>query len=352
MERPALYLSSHEAWAATLVELEGAQQSIDIEHFIFTEGGIGEKFLEVLERKARAGIRVRLLLDAIGSSELASGGLAKRCKACGIKLRFFNSIVPLTLSHHTPLFFRDHQKLVIVDGTVGMTGGVCIDERMRHWRDSLLVLEGDAVAHMGAAFEHMWARARKEKPPRLATPSGATRYLLDMPFTRRRPAYRELRRVIRAARRRILLEMPYFVPPHRVLRLLRNAARRNVEVCIVLPVRSDATIADLAAESYFSTLLEAGVRIFRYGKTTLHAKAYVVDRGWAMLGSHNVDRLSFQYNFEGSVVTLEEALVDDIARSIEDDIRNSTEVTPEAWSRRGLIARIKEVLIWPMRFFL
>lgn len=349
---PALHLSVHEAWEAMLAELEKATRTIDLEHFILKSGGIGDRVLEVLARKAKEGVRVRMLLDGIGSAELAAKSIIDRCAAAGIELRFFNSIVPLSISYRTPLFFRDHQKLIVVDGRVGMTGGTCIDERMRDWRDSLLVLDGEVASHMARVFEHMWSLAHKERTPRLPLPSGETRYLLDIPLTPRRPAYRELRRAIRSARTRILLETPYFVPPHRLLRLLRRAAQRGVAVSLVLPSRSDARLADLAADSYFSTLLKAGVRIYRYEKTTMHAKAYAVDHAWAMLGSHNLDRLSFEYNFEGSVVTREAALAGMIARSIERDVAASREITWDDWQERGIVARIKEILIWPLRFIL
>ena len=333
--------------------LEGAAASIEIDHFIFKAGGIGDEIMDILSRKAQSGVRVRLLLDAIGSAELASGSLVKMCRDRSIELRFFNSILPLTISHNTPLFFRDHQKLIIVDGHIAMTGGVCIDERMRHWRDSMLLVTDEGLAkQMRSVFEHMWARAHKERLVRLTLPLGTTRYLLDIPFSPKRPAYRAMRRAIRGAKMRVLLETPYFVPPHRVLRILRSAARRGVQVSLVLPTRSDARLVDLAAESYFATLLEAGVRIYRYERTTLHAKAYVVDQSWGMLGSHNLDRLSFEYNFEGSIVTSDPTLVQDIAQSLETDISHSTEILPDVWQRRGIIRRIKEVLVFPLRFFL
>jgi cardiolipin synthase A/B len=349
---PRLYLTVKDSWDAMLSELEKASRSIDLEHFILKSGGIGDQVLDVLARKAKEGMKVRVLLDGIGSAELAAKTVIERCTAAGIELRFFNSIIPLSISYRTTLFFRDHQKLIVIDGRIGMTGGTCIDERMRDWRDSLLVLDGEVAAQMARVFEHMWVRAHRKERERLPLPVGETRYLLDIPFTARRPAYRELRRAIRSAKGRILLETPYFVPPHRVLRLLRRAASRGVAVSLVLPARSDARLADLAAESYFTTLLKAGIRIYRYEKTTLHAKAYAVDDAFAMLGSHNLDRLSFEYNFEGSVVSRAPALVRMIARSIEEDIAAAREITWDDWQERGLVARIKEVLIFPLRFIL
>ncbi len=123
----SLHTSVDASWQALKRALEAATVSIDIDHFIFKSGGIGNELLDILSRKARSGVKVRLLLDAIGSAELAAGDLAKACATYGITLRFFNSILPLSTSHVTPLFFRDHQKLLVIDGKVAITGGVCID---------------------------------------------------------------------------------------------------------------------------------------------------------------------------------------------------------------------------------
>jgi cardiolipin synthase len=352
--RFTLHHTTTESWAAMLAALEHAKVSIDLEHFIFKEEGVGEEFLKVLCRKAGEGVRVRLLLDAVGSNELTSRALAERCSKNRIELRFFNTIVPLSVGHHTPIFFRDHQKLIVIDGHLGITGGVCIEERMRGWRDTALFIEDKGVvAEMQGSFDYMWARARKEK---LSLPrrdgNRESRYLRDTPLSRKRPAYRALRARLRLARKSIMLTTPYFVPPHRLVRLLKNAALRGVAVSLVVPERSDALLADIAGQSYFSNLLKAGVCIYRYGKPTLHAKYAVVDSAWSMLGSHNLDHLSLQYNFEGSVLSNDPLLAEALEAQARIDIAQATEITKESWQKRPLTEKILEILVWPVSFFL
>ncbi len=354
MQQFSLYHHNTLCWQAITSALESATQTIDIEHFIFKQGGIGDELLSILYRKAAAGVKVRLLLDAIGSDELAVSNLVARCTDAGIELRFFNSIIPLRLSHHTPIFFRDHQKLIVVDKRTGLTGGVCIDERMRAWRDTLIIFEGAAVSDMQRAFDCMWKIAHKEMrlrdmPKYKVAPE---QYLLDIPFSLRRPAYRALRRAIRAAKRYIYLETPYFVPPHLLVRLLKSARRRGVDVRLILPERSDASIADLAAESYFENLLTAGVRIYRYIPSTLHAKIAVIDGSFSMLGSHNLDHLSFQYNFEGSLISNDSALAKVLTEQLTVDMAHSSELQFAQWYKRGYVARFMETLIWPLSFLM
>lgn len=354
MQPYTLYHRNYESWAAIAAALESATVSIEIEHFIFKQGGIGDELIAILLRKASAGVRIRLLLDAIGSVELAAGNLARVCANAGIALRFFNSIVPLRVSHHTPLFFRDHQKLIIIDGVRGLTGGVCIDERMRQWRDTLISLGGPAVGHMQSSFEHMWKLAHKEHRLR-DTPkrsSADEQYLLDMPFSTRRPAYKELRRAIRAAKKYIYLTTPYFVPPHRLVRLLKAAQRRGVDVRILLPTHSDARFVDIAAESYFENLLRVGVHIYRYRPSKLHAKISIVDDAWSMVGSHNLDHLSFQYNFEGSLISTNPQLAIELREQFQKDIAESQKVELLEWHKRDWRARALEILIWPLSFFM
>lgn len=354
MSSVTLHHYNYESWEAIAAALESARTSIDIEHFIFKQGGVGDALIAILLRKAKAGVRVRLLLDAIGSVELAAGNLAKTCAEAGIALRFFNSIIPLSVSHHTPLFFRDHQKLIVVDGERGMTGGVCIDERMRQWRDTLITLSGPAVEDMRASFEHMWKLARKEHRLRdmPRRPRKDEHYLVDMPFSTRRPAYKELRRAIRNAKRYLYLTTPYFVPPHRLIRLIKGARKRGVDVRILLPTQSDARFVDIAAESYFENLLLVGVRVYRYLPSNLHAKISIIDDAWSMVGSHNLDHLSFQYNFEGSFITTDPQVAIDLRAQFEKDTAHSREITQPLWQKRGWRARLLEVLIWPLSFFM
>ncbi|MDP3958372.1 MAG: phospholipase D-like domain-containing protein [bacterium] len=349
------FLRAKDAWDGAYAACEGAKRSILFENFILVDDSVGRRFIDLFKKKAREGVKVRLLLDAVGSSELLHLHLDNELERSGAELVFFNSVIPGMLSHRTPWFFRDHRKLIVVDSEIAFTGGVCFQEHMADWRETTARAEGPVAEEMEQAFDEMWEYAHKRgKLSRERVRLGGARkhaFLGNAPLPRRRHLYHELLERVRSAKERIFLTTAYFAPNRRLLRALLRAARRGVTVRLLLPRTSDIMLINIASRSYFDRLLRAGVRIFLYGPEMLHAKAAVID-GFGTVGSMNLDHLSLQYNFEGNLVSSDDGFVGALRRQFDGDSAEAEEVTLAKWRARPWHDRLLEYAVRPVRFLL
>lgn len=351
---PTFFLRAKDAWDAAYEACKNARSSISFENFILIDDKAGRPFIELFKQKANEGVNVRLLLDAVGSSELLQLHLDNELEKAGAEIVFFNSVIPGMLSHRTPWFFRDHRKLIVIDSSIAFTGGVCFQEHMADWRETTVRVEGAVAKEMEKAFGEMWeyAHKRSKLPRERAKLEGRTHaFLTNSPLPRRRHLYYELVERARNAKEKIFLTTAYFVPDRRLMRLLLRAAKRGVSVRILLPRTSDIALIDIASRSYFDRLLRAGVRIFLYEPAMLHAKTAAID-GVGMVGSMNLDHLSLQYNFEGNLVSSDEAFVAALYRQFDGDCKKSEELSLGAWRKRPWHDRLLEYLIRPVRFLL
>lgn len=289
--------------------IAAAQSHVHLEYYIFEPDRTGTRIRDALCERARAGLRVRLLLDAIGSARLDATFLAP-LRAAGAEVRFFHRTrLHLRRLWHPKINLRNHRKLVVVDGRVGFTGGINItdeeDERLRAdaYRDLHLRLEGEAVRWLQLAFAEDWTYAGGRLPfghdlwPPL--PPGDIRALVlpagpDSPWE---AIHRTKLAAIGQARTRVWLATPYFVPGEAARMALTSAALRGVEVRLLVPARSDSRLVSAATRSYFDELQAAGVQVFEYPRM-LHSKALLVDDDLCILGSSNFDNRSFRLNFE------------------------------------------------------
>ncbi len=351
LTRWQLYRSSAAGWEAMLAAVAGARERIELEQFILYPDEVGRQFLELCAQKAQAGVSVRLLCDAAGSWRLFRSPWPEFLRQAGVKLAPFNSLVPYTRHWQRLWFFRDHQKLLVVDGEVGFTGGMCLGWEMREWRDAQARVEGPVVAEMSAVFAAMWARAHHRRPPRPPQAAGGApfRYVVNYPIPGQRPFHRELIEVVRAARRSISIVTPYLAPDYRLKRALTAAARRGVRVALLLPLVSDHPLADRISQTYFENLLAAGVEIYRYEPAMLHAKFMVVDGAWATVGSFNLDHMSAFYNFEANLVSTDPEFSAELGREFAADCREATPVQLGRWRQRGAGARAAEFLLRSFR---
>jgi len=346
------YLYSKDAWEAMLVECQKAKRSIDLEQFILVPDEIGMRFIEVCRQKVKEGVQVRILCDAAGSFSFFGSTLAWDLIQEGVKIVFFNTFIPWTRYSHTPWFFRDHQKLLIVDEFIAFTGGICLSDEMEDWRDTHVAVQGPIVSEMIEVFNNMWERAHKFKFRRKKLPilyNEGFNYVTNAPLPRQRFIYYRFVEAIRNAKKYVYLTTPYFVPDHRFVRVLKLAIRRKVEVRILVPEHSDHPLVDIASATFFTNLLKSGIKLFRYKAGMLHAKTAVIDGEWASVGSFNLDHVSFLYNFEGNIISTERRFVEDIRSHFVVDLHNANEITLERWSERSLIQKIKEFLIRPFR---
>lgn len=353
-----LYPSNHEAWEVMLADCAKATKTIDLEQFIFVKDEFGQRLIDICIERARAGVKIRFLWDAAGSFSFWGSSIAEELKKQKIELVFWKTLIPsyFKVPSVRSWFLRNHRRTLIIDNHIGYTGSICVSDAMKNWRDTNVRLQGSVVQTMRYEFERMWARAQNiQLPQRIQKSSIESEfaYITNSPSPRQRHLYKEIVRAIRSAENYIYVTTPYFVPTHRILRALRAAARRGVDVRILLPEKSDHYPAlDLGARSYFNTLLESGAHIFLYEGNIVHSKTIVIDGEWASVGSMNMDSVSLLYNYEANIITSNKKFAEEVSAHFSTDIGSSTEVTLKQWKSRFFIEKIPEYLIKIVRRFL
>jgi cardiolipin synthase len=357
---------------AMLGVIRNARLSVDLETYLLRDDATGREFAGELAAAACRGARVRLLFDAVGSMGLHQGFLDP-LTAAGVQVAVFN---PLHLLHQ-PLGLlnrRDHRKILVVDGRWSFTGGLNIGDEYAGgpagWRDTHVELDGEEVAGaFTAAFEYAWERAERlgsaepETGPATAAVAGAAppaagsgtlplQLITNHILGQRRRIRNAYRRAVRHAHQYVLIENPYFIPDPSIRRALVHAVRRGVRVDLVLAARSDVRLAQLASRAVYPRLLKAGVRIFEWGQTVLHAKTMVVDDAWSFVGSYNLDHRSLKLNLEAVVLVEDRAFAKSLREQTEADIARCREVTLAECRARPLFERLLQQLAYWLRFWL
>ena len=336
-----------------LAAIRAAKQTVNMEFYIYWDGEIARTFAELLAEKARAGVAVKVILDAVGSAPM-SEEIIDFMRGNGVDLEWYHPIRWYTLSR---VNHRTHRKLLIVDGRVGFTGGVGIAdewlgnaEDSNHWRETMVRVEGPAVTQMQFAFMDNWVKSRGEILTGLS-------YFPELP-----PAGDRLAQVIKSspsegvssvkllytisivsAKQSILIANAYFIPDRDTIRALEGAVRRGVSVKVIVPgVWTDTPIVRQASRWHYEMLLRRGIRIFEYQKTMMHSKTMVVDGIWTTIGSSNFDDRSFRLNDEVNVNIYDEEIAAQMEEMYERDLERSVEIKLGRFKRRSLFARIKE----------
>jgi cardiolipin synthase len=342
-------------YPAMLAAVEAAEHSITIEAYIYWAGEIGAVFAEALARRARAGCRVKILLDAIGSASIGSDILAV-LDAGGCQVAWYNPIRWYTLGR---LNNRTHRKSLIIDGGIAFTGGAGIADHWRgdargpgEWRDMQIRLEGPAVVPLQTGFAHNWQQTTGELLsgdayyPMLA-PQGAlaVQTLMSSPETGASNVRTMYYLSIVCAREAIYIANPYFVPDPVAIETLIEARQRGVDVRIMVSgIRNDNWLARHNSVRLFRRLLTAGIEIQEFNRTMLHHKTMVVDRRWVTVGTTNFDNRSFAHNEESNVCCFDRRLAEQLHAVFLDDLKGCARVTLEGWRRRGAWARAQEVV--------
>lgn len=357
---PRLLHNGEETYDAMLAAIAAARHHIHLASYIFDPDGTGKMFRDALLEKARSGVKVRLLLDSVGSARLRDRFFADLVAAGG-EVAWFHP-VRLRLLRRPTLNQRSHRKILIVDGDTGFTGGVNISDTQDRRRrpdahcDLHLRFTGSAVQALQLTFVEDWAYvtgialrdgALWPRPPcggapALALPSG--------PDTGWEAFHRIAVEAIHDATERVWLVTPYFVPSEAARMALSNASLCGVDVRVMLPRRADSRLVSAAARSYYDELLAAGVRIFEYQPNLLHAKAMLVDRRHVLIGSANFDHRSFRLNFELTMLVADAELADAMDATWHDYTTRAVEIlsdTPASRLRRlgDAVARLLSPLL-------
>ena len=317
-----------------LEELRKAERYIFLEYFIIQPGVFWDSVLEILEEKAAQGVEVRLIYDDMGCMFTLPRDYNEQMAARGIQCRVFNRFVPVMSLRFNN---RDHRKFLIIDGKVGFTGGINLAdeyinrrERFGHWKDSAILLEGDAVWSMAVMFLTMWDHCcgweeefhhfRPEPAP--ARPwTGYVQPYTDTPLDREAVGQAVYLNMIGKARKYIYITTPYLVIDVATNTALCNAAKSGVDVRIITPHIPDKRYVFEVTRAHYPPLLEAGVRIYEYTPGFIHAKNFVVDDRFATVGTVNLDYRSLFLHFEDGVWLCEAPCIQDIRRDFEETLR-------------------------------
>ena len=315
------------AFTALIAALQHAVRSIHMEYYIIRDDRIGHTIAEILIRKARAGLEVRVIYDAVGSWRLSRKTL-RRMHDAGVETAAFE---PVRFPWFTTrVSRRNHRKIVVTDGRIAFLGGINIakyyldGDYMGKWRDEHLRIEGDAVKDLQRLFIADWARVRGEylDSRRYIAPHGIRRRLpIQLAWAEEGPSRLTIAdafaSAIVRAHRTVRISSPYFLPPAMLLDALRLAARGGVRVQVMIPSCSDSPFTDLISDSYIGDLLDAGVELYRYDNGFLHAKLLIVDEDTASVGTANMDYRSLFLHFECGVLLQYNSQV----AALRDDVR-------------------------------
>lgn len=352
-----------EIFAAMLGAIRRAEHTVDMMTFVYWRGDIAQEFADALAERARAGVRVRLLLDGFGSRLIEKEQLAAMDEA-GVQVAWFRKPIhlsPLKQNH------RCHRKVLVVDEATAFTGGVgiaeewCGDARNENeWRDTHVQVRGPAVDGLAAAFAQNWAECHEELFDArdrfiVAKPCGdaVVQVVRGSASFGWQDMQTLLRVVLESAEERVRLTTAYFAPDTFFVELLCAAARRGVEVEILLPgPHTDKRVCQLAGQRHYEDLTACGVKIFQYQPTMMHTKVITIDRVAALIGSTNFNRRSLDHDEEVMLTVMDPAFTAALDGHFEQDMRASELIEGRRWRRRSVVQRIREASVVPIRRFL
>ena len=353
-----LLLNGDEIIPAKVAAIRAARTTINYAEYFYAEGAVARQIAEALAERCRAGVTANILLDGVGSLSMSSGD-ASLMRDAGCHVHTFRPLAGLTLRRRNT---RNHRRILVVDGRVGLTGGSGVSDKWvgngridGHWRDTDARVEGPAVRWLQSAFAENWREATGEV-------LGDAGYFPDLErlgdqraqIIRSSPAlgsyamYTMYLLAIASARRTIQVTNPYFLPDDQMEDALRAAVARGVHVTVITPGKIDHNLVRSASRRGFGGLLRAGIEIYEYQAALLHSKTMVIDGVWATLGSTNFDRRSFALNDELNLVLYDRAVVARLVDVFQQDLSRSRRVTYEAWAKRGLRAKLLEIFVIPL----
>lgn len=337
--------------------ISSAEKFICLQFYIFKDDDTGIGISQLLRKKSREGVKVYVLYDHFGSFGTPRS-FWKEMRLEGIKIRAshpFKWAAPFNYVH------RDHRKLIVVDSKRAFTGGLNIAneysgfhfrKRSRGWRDTGIIVEGPIVNELFDTFKKSWTTWGGEEilfqgtHEQMRSTMPAERIPALPIFVYSGKGRRRMRNLLRysidRAQTSILLTTAYFIPSRRLIERLERSVRRGVKVRLLVPGKSDVPAASYAGRAFFSRLLKAGVEIYTYLGEMLHAKTYLFDQGWSIIGSTNLDYQSLRYNDEGNIGILDLSFASRMAEIFEEDLKKSAKIDEAAWSQRPLLEKVKE----------
>lgn len=337
---------------AMFTAIRNAKSHIHIEFFIFGNDKISNRLRVLLIRKAMQGVRVRMIYDYWGSFFLSRLYL-QTLREAGVYLRPF---LPFRLRFgRSKINYRNHRKLLIVDGEIGFTGGLNVADRylfgnnLGRWRDTFVRFEGSVVHGLQQLFLADWyfverklITDKKYFPKPASFGDNQVQIVNSGPDTEWEAIMQGISSAIMSATKYIYIHTPYFIPNEVINNCIQMAAMSGVDVRLMIPTHSDSRLSDYCTSSYLGHVLEAGVRVFRYKKGFLHSKAIVIDSTISIVGSANLDERSFNQNFEANAFIYDTETAIHLKDLFERDMKSSDEITFEIWNMRNRRQKLKE----------
>ncbi len=321
-----------------LQDLATAKHHIHLEYFIWTDDDLGQKLKEILIKKAEAGVAIRLLIDGLGSSAL-SNRYINELLAAGIEVLVFRPVRMAILNSHSN--FRNHRKIIVIDGQIGFTGGINVDGKylagdstLGHWHDVHVKLQGDAVKGLQMNFLQDWAflHGRQIHHPQFfpkisISNQNYVQIIGSGPETEWDGIKQVYLNALYTARDYVYLVTPYFIPNNSILNAIRAAALSGVDTRLIIPARGDSKIVQAATLSFAAEMLHCNVRVYQYQKGFVHSKMMIADDAIATIGTANLDIRSFDQNLEINAVLYDPKNLQIIKRQFEQDFADSQELT-------------------------
>ncbi len=349
-----------EIFPAMLEAIRGAERTINFETYIYWSGDIGREFSEALSERARAGVKVNVVIDWVGGMKM-DAGVANRMKAAGVRVQYYRPLAWYNLSRINK---RTHRKLLVVDGRLGFTGGVGIADQWTgtaqdpaHWRDMHFRVQGPVVAQMQAAFIDNWIKTTghvlngEEYFPRLEPVGGMDAHLfISSPDGGSESMHLMYLMAIAASRETLDVHASYFVPDELTVAALRMALKRGVRVRVLVPGEHiDSELVRVSSRALWGDLLQGGAQIHVYQPTMMHVKSLIADGFLVSVGSTNFDVRSFQLNDEASLNVYDRDFAARMTATFERDLQSATRYTYQEWLDRPWHEKLTEAVVLPVK---
>jgi cardiolipin synthase len=358
--RVEVLLNGEEVFPAKLAAIRAARKTITYAQYVFEEGEPAADAARALAEKCRAGVKVHVLIDAVGSLMMPVAYRDWMTQA-GCQVVSYRPLTPWAIDR---VNYRNHRRILVVDGRVGITGGSGTSGKWSgngkqegQWRDTDIRVEGPVVSQLQGAFAENWLEATGAAiggPDYFPWPL-ARKGDVDAQIVRSSPAggsvamYTMFLLAMASARHSIYITNPYFVPDDKMIDTLIQARERGVRVVLILPGAIDHNLVRQASRAELGRLLKAGIKVYEYKAALLHSKTMVIDSMWATVGSTNLDRRSFELNEELNLVVYNGEVARRLERVFLADLEQSREVTYVQWANRGFFSRFLEILSIPVR---
>lgn len=349
-----LFINGEEKFPCVIHDLKQAKYHIHIEYYIYENDNIGTQIGEILMKKAKEGVKVRFIYDDFGSKNIRQK-FVKKLRNAGVETVPFYKINLIQLANR--LNYRNHRKIIIIDGEIGYLGGINISDKYinnsrgkLYWRDTHMKVTGESVLNLQFIFLTDWNFCAKQniifseeyfplKNEKKQFGNQLVQIISSGPDSDYQNTMYSLMQSIMLAKNELLITTPYFIPDKSFIDALKISALSGVDIKLLVPGVSDSYIVNTTSQSYYEELLTAGVKIYRYQKGFVHAKTMVCDRKISTIGTVNLDIRSFELNFELNAVVFDKKIAQQLTTQFFDDLENSTSLNIEEWKNRPFLQK-------------